>query len=729
MEFYPEGGYKIPLRDKTTTDFLPKNPYLSPMEFHRAPLVRLVLPFMAGIITGYYFLPNYLVAVSLFGICMLVFLGFLIAKPRIQSRLSISPITGGLIYVSLFLAGQLAIYYSHHNHFNTHITKTQPCETLLVRLIENPEEKNKTYRVVANIEYGFNNKKTIETFGKVQLYFIKTGFDSTLKYGDYVLIKNVLEPPQKPPNPAEFDYAKWLEYQEIYQQAFLQPGDYTKTGKNNTNPVFAIAFAARQHFDALLNTSMPDSNTYGVASALVLGQRNHVADELTDAYSRTGTIHILAVSGLHVMAIYVLLSKLLGFLTKTLGLRVLRASILLMVIWLYAFITGLAPSIARAAVMISFVVLGDVMSRKTNLYNSLAASALFILCMDAKALFNIGFQLSYLAVIGIGWLYTPIYKLLTVKNWLLNKCWGLLCVTFAAQLATFPLCVYYFHQFPNYFLLSNLLLVPLSMCALYGGFLLFVVSPIPLLTTWAGKLEHIIIWLSNTIALQIQNLSLSYTSYLYFSFWGTILVYVAIITLIVFIIYHKKQSLFVSLATGIVLLVLAIYRDFYTYRQTQFTLYALPNKQTAISYIEQGKALVWSDSLINPNSKLFRRSIEPHLVEANTGPPVLYTGNGFGAKNIGLYGGHYIALYGKTILLFDDNTSLYGIRGTKWDVIIIDKSPKLKLAELKKQLHFDKLLITNNNSTSKIKKWQDEAQELGVPIHNVAEKGAYTLNF
>jgi competence protein ComEC len=688
------------------------------MELHRAPLVRLILPFVAGILTGYYLSFPLYILISALALCAITLFVFVVAKPKWQSRLSLSAFTGIVINTALFFGGLLAIYFSLPTNFKKHITNTPPQKTILVKLLQNPEGKEKTYCALAQAEWANDSNNTEqEIFGKLLIYFSKEGYDSTLTYGDYILINGNIKEPQPPLNPSEFDYKLWLANKNIYYQTFLKQGQYFKTQLSKTNFIYKLANNARTYFDEILHTYLPDSTTYSVANALILGQRNYIDDDIQDAYAHTGTIHILAVSGLHVGAIYLLLSWVLVFFDRNKILKWFKAAIILIGLWGYAIITGLSPSVLRAATMFSFIIIGQVIGRKTNLYNSLAASALFILCFDAKALFGIGFQLSYLAVAGIGLLYYPIYKSINVKYKILNYFWQLTAVSLAAQIATFTLGIFYFHQFPNYFLLSNLVIVPLAMMAVYTGIALFAVSAIPIVAGWLGKVLHWVLYLSNSVAMQIESWPLSYTHYLYFSIAGVLLVYAAIVAFGVFITTKKYTPLVVFLSVSIVLSALALYRGYSTRQNTEFTVYALPHGEKAISYINKNEAWLWVDTTISGTSKIYRQKIEPHFINANIHTVHWVQGDGLLINNFGLYDGRYIALQGLKVLWLENDKTVNQLKGTNWDVVIA--GPKVHPDKLTKEMISYRRLVVNNpyfitNDTN---------------TYITAQRGAYNIQF
>ncbi len=526
------------------------------MELHRIPLTRLLVPFLIGILISHFIPISYSVILIGFGFSFLFLLSFLFLTNKKQSTLSLSGWVGIIVYTAVFFAGCFASYQSNALNNAKHLTRQKTYQKLLVRVLTPPQKKTKTYKVIANAVHIYSNTTQQNVTGKIVLYISKKGFDSTLTYGDYLIINNKLKPPPTAIGADSFNYAKWLSYQNIYHQVFLKAGEYIKTDKHSSNPLFQFSYTARNHFDKVLYKHLPDSSTYSVASAIILGIRNHITDDLNNAYARTGTIHILAVSGLHVGIIYIVLLLLLGGASKRKWASFIKALLLLGGLWLYALLTGLSPSVVRASTMFSFIAMGNAMGRKTNLFNTLAAAALFTLAINANTVFQVGFQLSYLAVAGIGLFYAPLMQLLTPKTWLFTKIWQLLCVSFAAQVATFPLAIYYFHQFPNYFLFSNLFIVPLGILSVYLGLLLLLVSPLPFIAVWVGKALHLVVSANNYIAQTIESLPFAYASKLYISMGGGIAIYGSILSLFLYLKTKKAVYLICLLVLLIALTIM-----------------------------------------------------------------------------------------------------------------------------------------------------------------------------
>lgn len=280
--------------------------------------------------------------------------------------------------------------------------------------------------------------------------------------GDMVAANSYLKTPSIPKNPFAFDYRSYLKKKGIHYISFIKELNVLETSfsiKKSAAKTRGAIYQAYKNFGI-------SGDELAVLTALTLGDKSQLSNVVLEQYSHAGAMHILAVSGLHVGIVYLLVSFCLKLLKDNKIMRWIKASVLLLVIWSFAFISGLSPSVQRASCMFSFVIIGKALNRNSNVINIVGASALFLILINPNVVYQIGFQLSYAAVFGIIILYTPIYSLLHVKSWLINKIWSLTVVSFSAQLATLPLVIFYFHQFPNLFWLTNLIVIPMAFIVL-----------------------------------------------------------------------------------------------------------------------------------------------------------------------------------------------------------------------------------------------------------------------
>jgi len=316
------------------------------------------------------------------------------------------------------------------------------------------------------------------------------------QYGDVWLVRGAPAPSKPPLNPGEFDYRRYLAYHQIYHQQFIHPDQYRQLTTQPPSYLRALSMRAARALDGVFRQYVREKREYALASALVLGIKDDVDQDTKQAYANTGTTHIMAVSGLQVGLLFGAVMWILGKIPgrRGPGFRLLSAALALAVIWTYAFVTGLSASVLRAAVMFTFIIVARATGRQSSMYNTLAVAAFCLLCYDPYLLADVGFQLSFLAVLSIVYVQPRIVAWLDVKgyfldqqrpwqprsvqklwkwtSWLMDNIWQATALSLAAQVATFPLGLFYFHQFPLSFLASNLVAVPISSGAVYVGLVL-----------------------------------------------------------------------------------------------------------------------------------------------------------------------------------------------------------------------------------------------------------------
>jgi competence protein ComEC len=321
--------------------------------------------------------------------------------------------------------------------------------------------------------------------------------------GQVILVEKSPEKIPPPIFPNEFDYSGFLARKDIHFRQFI--GDkfmVVDSAEVNSPKYWLVNF--RKDLVEIIEAKVPNRESQQIAAALLLGQKENLDKDIKNAYAETGTMHILAVSGLHVGIIYaILLFPLKGIRLKSNQRKIYLTAVILL-IWTYAVLTGFSPSVVRAATMFSLFTAGQMRKRKPSSFNILAFSALVMISVDPGVIFEVGFQLSYIAVAGILLIQPLVAGFWLPPNRFLEYIWQLTAVSIAAQLATFPISVYYFHIFPTYFLLANLIIIPLSFLVMSAGIPFLALSWIPVLGDGLGWIVSWIIWLQNWITLAIQ---------------------------------------------------------------------------------------------------------------------------------------------------------------------------------------------------------------------------------
>ena len=320
-------------------------------------------------------------------------------------------------------------------------------------------------------------------------------------YGQVYVVRGRPDRSKAPLNPGEFDYRRYLDYRQVYHQQYIHPDQYRVVGLAPPNILVALSMRCARQLDGVFHQYIKAKREYAIASALVLGIKDEVDADTKSAYTATGTTHIMAVSGLQVGLVFLAFSWLMKtffgrWLGQLRGYRLAIAGLGLVVVWSYAFLTGLSASVLRAAVMFSFIIVGRALQRPDTVFNTLATAAFGLLLWNPFLVADVGFQLSFLAVLSIvylqpriaGWLAAgawfagrqrswqprPVRWAWRSSGWVAEALWQATALSLAAQVATFPLSLFYFHQFPLSFLCSNLVAVPISSYAVYVGLTLLV---------------------------------------------------------------------------------------------------------------------------------------------------------------------------------------------------------------------------------------------------------------
>ena len=362
-------------------------------------------------------------------------------------------------------------------------------------VLETPQEKTNSYKSLLLIHSVKTEDTVIGTREKVLVYFEKGEDIKRLKPGNQIIFEQSPEIIKNRGNPYEFDYQKYLEKKHIFRQVYLKTGNWHLTGYRN-NTLLLRAETIRDKLLKIYRDQEIGAQETEILSALTLGYKRELDRETKRIFSSAGAMHVLAVSGLHVGILFFAFTFCFGFLQKRKIGRFIYVVLSISLLWCYAFITGLSPSVLRACTMFSLIIIAGNINRRANIYNTLAASAFLLLLVNPNNLFEVGFQLSYMAVFGIVYLQPRIAGLWQVKNKVALFFWNLICVSIAAQIATFPLSAYYFNQFPTYFLLSNIVVIPAAMLLIPLGLGLLAFSKIPLLAT---SIAFVVKWIIKSV--------------------------------------------------------------------------------------------------------------------------------------------------------------------------------------------------------------------------------------
>lgn len=537
-----------------------------------APFIRILPAFCIGIVCSFYNAINYTAALF---ILLTGILGLLIFFSKRKPNYSYRCYTGISLQFIFFILGFALTEINDERYSVKHFSNVENSDYFIARIEDTPKGHNGRLRVNASLLSSIKNKNISSVKGKIYFYFKNDSNAYFLETGNQIIFKGLPTLIQPPLNPGQFDFKYRSSLHRIYHQINLSKNEWRKLPVKRNTDLKSIAVTLRNAFLATYKKAGLQGQEYAVLSALVLGYDDEIDNETMKAFSASGTLHVLSVSGMHVGIIFTALSALLVFLNRNKYTRLLRLFILLGALWFYAILTGLSPSVIRSAMMFSFILIGKSLNRSSNIYNSLSLSALFIFVLfDPLMLLEVGLQLSFLAVAGIAFLYPKIYRIVSFKNIFLDKVWTLIAVSIAAQAATFALSIYYFHQFPNYFIPANLIIIPLSTIAIFAGILLLILNPLPCLCIKTGFIVKKLIYLLNISAVFIQDLPGSVWDGISISMFNLLNIYLIFFALVYFFESKSINVLYVFLLSCCILLFSFTYQNYFRFHEKSLIVFS-----------------------------------------------------------------------------------------------------------------------------------------------------------
>lgn len=520
-----------------------------PTSIHEVPFVRLVLPLIVGIEVQHQFSLFEWNAFFVFAIAGLAVLAILVSFVLNTWRLRW--VYGLILNVSLVLLGAALMCINQQQLQLSADKDTQ----LIAKLEEEPSSTAKVRKVKAKVLYEFDEAQSHTSKNRIiLLYFsLADSIAGTLQYGDVLALKGKLKGFREPQNPNQFNMKQYMKQQGVAGFVSVRSNSWLAIGKN-PNPIMACAIGARSWVINTFKHKGLEGQELAVLSALLVGYKGLLDDEIRQVYSSVGAMHILAVSGLHVGLVYGVVLLFLSLLPKRKTWLFTRLFLALASLWAYVLITGFSPSVNRAALMFSMLAIGQLLGLRSNSFNTLAAAAFILLVVDPSMLFSLGFQLSFVAVLSILIFYPLIHSLIQVKSWILKPIWSLVAISAAAQLLTAPLTLYYFGQFPTLFLFTNLVAIPLATLVLYmalGTLLLQFIEPLgDVLALLVERLTQLL----NAGLRFIDNIPFSSVKQIYFKELHVVLLTASILLFIAYL--SRRRILVLNLA---ILLLISIF--------------------------------------------------------------------------------------------------------------------------------------------------------------------------
>ncbi len=687
--------------------------------YKQTPMLRLLLFLAAGIIVQQY--TAIAVWYSFIGIAIAIIALALYTLFSISLQFKYSWITGAAIGILLLALGNL-IGYKHSAENNKNWIGHQLSNLKAVNVIikEPLIEKEKSYKAIATVQYALTKNTWSNSVGNIVLYFNKDSAKPFLSYGSQIIIYKPLQAISNSKNPGAFNYRQYALFQNIGAQVFLNPSNYELLYKTNSNPLAQWLNDSRLSILQIIKKYIPLKKEQGIAEALLIGYKNDLDRDVVQAYSNTGVVHIIAISGLHIAMIYGLLIAVFRPLGNKKTIRLIKAICTLFILWIFTCIAGNAPSILRSTIMFSGIIIGELFNKKMNTYNNLAASAFVILLFQPFSLWDVGFQLSYAAVLSISIFAKPIQHTIHFQNKLLQLIWELIAITLSAQILTFPIIVYHFHQFPTLFLFSNLLAVPLSAFILYCELALLIFSPFTSIATFIGTVAGNSISLLNNFIDKINTITLAQITGIQINLVQTFILFGCIAGIAYWLMHKNKRAFIFSLATVAIFYGLRSWDLFEKNNQQKLIVYNIPKHQ-AMDIIEGIKYQFIGDTILQQDGFLRNFHLQPARI--------LHRTNYANRLNSISFQNNIISSSNKNIIVLQQNILATQVaQKIKVDAIIISKNPKLYISQIHSLFDCDYYIFDATNPLWKINKWKKDCDSLHLRHYSVPEQGAFEIN-
>lgn len=664
---------------------------------------------IVGIIFGNYFTMQLIQLIAVFGALILLFTTvYFYAIKQFQTPF----IFPALAFLLSFFIGFGAITFKNQLNNKKHYSKqlqfsTNESVSALIIIESILKSTNYYYKYEAEV-FELNGKKTI---GKILVNIKKDSTNSQLQVDDYLAVKMVFNTIAEPLNPYGFSYKKYLRLQQIHHQIYGDNSQFLRLPKRNQT-LKGIAANIRGKINVALIQYGFKNDELAVVNALLLGQRQHLTSELQQSYIGAGAIHILAISGLHIGIILLILTAAFKPLHYFKHGKITATALIIIILWMYAIIAGLSASVVRAVAMFTAIAFGMYVNRPSNVYRNLVISMFFLLLFNPYYLFEVGFQLSYLAVFSIVWIQPKMYNLWKPKFWILDKLWQLLTVSSAAQIGVLPLSLYYFHQFPGLFFVSNLVIIPFLGIILTVGIVIMALAVLQIAPQFLvdayifviQQMNKFIEWIAQQEYFIIQQISMSF------------LLMMALYSLMFFGLKWTEKKVFYRF--GLVLIAIVLLQTVFIFEKYK--------RQITNEFIVFNESK--SSTVGKRNGNVIQFFTSSDTLKRNANFKIAYL---VGAELDEIIPSEKIKnlyTFNNETILIVDSLGLYKFTSVKPTMIILRQSPKINLERLLEHLNPKIILADGTNYKSYLKDWEQICVKNKTPFHNTLQKGAFVLN-
>ncbi len=645
------------------------------------PFLRILIPVISGILFCEFISPSVnLFFVAIIGL-LLILASFFTHK---HSNYALRWLFGvGFSFFLFFLSTQFYQYRAERVSFNFLGSIT----SYIGKVIDLPQQKGQSVACEVHLTYPI--------YKKVMLYLESDTNSLYLEPGDELLVQTRMQPFKNLGNPDQFNYEYFMRNKGFSGSSYVISANWIKTGRRNSS-IKTEGLRLRSKMLNLYKSFNLDNDAYAFISAITLGYKADLSDHLKEAFRASGTSHILAVSGLHVGIIYIIIVSLFFFIGKHGKLYVVKQVLVLLCLWGYVFVTGMPVSVIRAAIMLSFIGVGNMFNRKGLTYNTLAVAAFLTLILNPFYLFDVGFQLSFSAVLSILFFQPKLLRLYSPKTKAVDYIWNLFTVSLAAQLGVFPLVLYYFGTFPTYFFITNLLVLPFVATIIYSTVLLSFLTLLSFLNIGLLQVIYNVLIIFIQILIKfvlqavylIESLPMSVIEGYHISALQVFLVFSIIIFIGLYVLQRNTKHLIVFLASVVLLLFTQSF-SLLSKPSSQFFVYN-SYSDSDIGYIINGEKI---PLLANCNQAISHPSLNIILLAEN----------------------NYKSKVSNHVLPVD--------------ILILASDNSFSVSELVVFFEPKKIIIDASIGRYAAMKMKDECEKLNINFCDISNSGAFLLNF
>lgn len=667
------------------------------------PIIRLSLLYAVGVLIAFKWNLPFVALPILAGLLVIAFFQWFFIRKSIFQNIYYG-LTIYLIFIVLgIFSYQIRLPEFQKNHYS-HAQIDETNQSVVLKISESLKPDAYYDKYFANVLFLDGSKKS----GKILLNVQKDSLNTIFQTDDLIYVHGKIKSIPKSLNPYQFEYSEYLKTQHVYGQLII-PGKDIHIHTKGSTTLYGMAQNFRiKLVDKLRETSL-STDERSIIQALILGEKKDISKELYQQYAAAGAVHILAVSGLHVGIFYVLLAFLLKPISYLKHGHLIRSLLIVLILWGFAFMAGLSPSVMRAVSMFSFFALALILKRKTSSVNTLFISFFVLTLINPMNLFHIGFQLSYSAVFFILWLL-PLFRPFTYsKNYVWREFKSILAVTISAQIGVLPFTLYYFHSFPGLFLLTNVVILPTLTVFMAFGIAVVILAYVNFLPVWLSDLYNMMVKTLNNFVGWTANQEVFHLKEIYFPLAYAIIIYALLFLFIHYLYSPSRKRLLPVIASFSLFVGVVIYNkhsnshtDFYIFHKSRESVFGY-KKDNHLTLFVKDTSIDYRDYNFIPsyisNKKVNKIHLQP-------------------LPNVFNYGGKTIYVMDSTAIL-PEHISV--------DVLILTHSPKINLSRILKN-HKPKLIVADgSNYPSYIKRWEETANNKKLPFHSTRQRGAFRL--